>query len=212
MRSERHVREQAPAAPAAEPLGSRSQVRFFRTRASRAGSPATPSRVLDRRGFTLAESLIASVVLAAAVIGIAGTLSASYHQSSVRGNLNTGLGLAQQLMEEVASKPLTAPNGTTDKPGWSSGQTDRSQYDTVDDFNGYTDVSGSVKAWDGSTLDLGDGESYTRTVSVTSNAKPSALTGTAPSSDFYLVTVTVQMPRSQSTSISQLLTRATMYR
>jgi type II secretory pathway pseudopilin PulG len=165
-----------------------------------------------RRGFTLAESLIASVVLAAAVIGIAGTLSASYQQSSVRGNLNTALTLAQQLMEETAARPIDAPSGTTDKPGWSSGQTDRTQYDTLGDFNGYTDVSSSIKAFDGSTMDLGDGGSYTRSVSVTSSAKPAALSGTAPASDFYLVTVTVQMPHGESTSISQLRTHVTMYR
>jgi hypothetical protein len=156
--------------------------------------------------------LIASVVLAAAVVGIAGTLSASYQQSTVRGNLSTALALAQQLMEETAAKPIDAPSGTIDKPGWSAGQTDRTQYDTLDDFNGYTDVSNSIKAWDGTTIDLGDGGSYTRTVTVAGNAKPADLSGTAPASDFYLVTVTVQMPHGQSTSISQLRTRVTMYR
>ena len=170
------------------------------------------ARALRRRsrGYTLAESLIASVVLAAAVVGIAGTLSASYQQSAVRGNLNTALILAQQLMEEIAAKPVDVPSGQTDKPGWSQGQTDRTQYDNITDYDGYTDTSDSVKAWDGSTVDLGEGGSYTRTVTVTQNALPSGLTGTA--SDFYLVTVTVTMPHNQSTSVSQLFTRLTMYR
>ena len=163
-----------------------------------------------RHGYTLAESLIASVVLAAAVVGIAGTLSASYQQTAVRGNLNTALILAQQLMEEIAAKPVDVPSGQTDKPGWSQGQTDRTQYDNFIDYDGYTDTSDSVKAWDGSTVDLGEGGSYTRTVTVTQNALPSGMTGTA--SDFYLVTVTVTMPHNQSTSVSQLFTRLTMYR
>jgi prepilin-type N-terminal cleavage/methylation domain-containing protein len=158
---------------------------------------------LARQGFTLAESLIASVVLAAAVVGIAGTLSASYQQSSVRGNMNTALQLAQALMEEIASRPIDVPSGQTDKPGWISGQTDRTQYDNVIDYNGYTDVGSSITAWNGSTIDLSN-------VYVTQNALPSGMTGTA--SDFYLVTVTVQMPKSQSISISQLFTRVTMYR
>ena len=59
-------------------------------------------------------------------------------------------------------------------------------------------------------MDMGDGGSYTRTVSITENAMPTGLTGTA--SDFVLVTVTVQMPHGQSTSISQLLTRVSYYR
>jgi prepilin-type N-terminal cleavage/methylation domain-containing protein len=165
---------------------------------------------LARQGFTLAESLIASVVLAAAVVCIAGTLSASYQQSSVRGNMNTALQLAQALMEEIASRPIDVPSGQTDKPGWISGQTDRTQYDNVIDYNGYTDVGSSITAWNGSTIDLSNGGDYTRTVYVTQNALPSGMTGTA--SDFYLVTVTVQMPKSQSISISQLFTRVTMYR
>jgi len=163
-----------------------------------------------RQAFTLAESLIAAVVLAAAVIGISGVLSASYQQSDIHGQMSTALELAQQLMEEIASTPMDVPAGQTNKPGWSSGQTDRTQYDTIDDFNGYTDSSGSIQAWDGSSMDLGNGASYTRSVTETPNALPAGMTGTA--SDFLLVTVTVQMPRSQTISISQLFTRVSMSR
>src|SRR5439155_9308521 len=88
----------------------------------------------QRAGFTLAESLIASVVLAAAVIGIAGMLAASYQQSEVRGNKTTALSLAQQLMEEIASKPLDPPS-TPDHGGWSAGYSNRTVYDTIDDYN-----------------------------------------------------------------------------
>jgi Tfp pilus assembly protein PilV len=163
-----------------------------------------------RAGYTLAESLIASVVLAASVVGIAGTLAASYQQNTVRGNTTTALNLAQQLMEEIAAKPVELASGLTNKPGWSNGQTDRRQYDTIDDYDGYTDFSGSVQSANGTTLDLSNGGTYQRTVSVTSGAVPSGLTG--PASDFLLVTVTVSMPHNQSTSVSQLFTRVTHYR
>lgn len=167
---------------------------------------AAPRRA---RGFTLAESMIASVVLAAAVIGIASTLSASYQQSAVRGNTSTALALAQQLMEEIASKPMEVSG--TNQPGWSSGQTNRANYDTTDDYNGYTDLSSSITTGSGSNVDLGDGGSYTRVVTITSNARPSALTS-GTTSDFLLVTIAVQMPHNQSISISQLFTRLTVYR
>jgi hypothetical protein len=78
------------------------------------------------------------------------------------------------------------------------------------DYDGYADTSSSITAWDGSTVDLGEGGSYTRSVSVTQNAMPTGMTGTA--GDFYLVTVTVTMPHSQSTSVSQLFVRTTMFR
>ena len=183
----------APPTPATNPTAGQS-------------ASAAPRRA---RGFTLAESLIASVVLAASVIGIASTLSASYQQSSVRGNTANALALAQQLMEEIASKPMEVSG--TNQLGWSAGFTNRANYDTIDDYNGYTDVSSSITTGSGSTIDLGDGGSYTRTVTVTSNARPSAIT-TGVAQDFMLVTVTVSMPHDQSVSISQLFTRVTMYR
>jgi Tfp pilus assembly protein PilV len=148
--------------------------------------------------------------MAVAVVGIAGTLAASYQQDTVRGNTTTALNLAQQLMEEIAAKPIELASGVTNKPGWSSGQTDRRLYDTIDDYNGYTDFSGSIQTASGTTLNLSDGGSYERSVTVTSNALPSGLTG--PSSDFVLVTVTVTMPHNQSTSVSQVFTRVTYYR
>jgi len=178
------------------------------TNAPRAARRPRPS-VAWRRGFTLAEAMIASVVLAIAVVGISSVLAASYKQSSVRGNTSTALALAQQLMEEIASRPMSVAAGQTDQPGWSTGHTDRTQYDTIGDYNGYTDTSGAVAA-DGATFDLGNGDAYTRTVSVQSNALPSGFSGTA--SDFVLVTVTVSMPHSQSLSISQLFTRTNLLR
>ena len=165
-----------------------------------------------RRGYTLAEAMIASVVLSISVIGISATLSASYRQSNVCGNNNSALALAQQLMEEIASKPIDVPSGTTDQPGWSGGQTNRALYDNVGDYNGYTDTGGSVTTSTGATVDLGDGGTYTRTVSVTSNAMPPGYTAYGQASDFLLVTVTVSMPHSQSISLSQMFTRTTLYR
>jgi hypothetical protein len=101
------------------------------------------------------------------------------------------------------------PTGQTNHPGWSQGETDRSDYDTVEDYNGYSDVSGSVSA-DGATFDLGDGGSYTRSVTVQSSAIPAGLTGTAI--DFQLVTVTVTMPHGERASVSQLFTRTNIMR
>ena len=166
-------------------------------------------RVRRAGGYTLAESLIASVVLAIAIVGIAGTLAASYQQNSVRGNTTTALSLAQQLMEEMAAKPMDPPAGQTNKPGWQQGQTDRRLYDTLDDSDGYADLSGSIQAADGSTINLSNGGTYQRSVSMQSGV-PAGLTG--PGADFVMVTVTVQMPRNQVVSVSQLFTRVTRFR
>src|SRR5688500_16844146 len=143
-------------------------------------------RALRAGGYTLAESMIASVVLAVAVVGIAGTLAASYQQDTVRGNTTTALNLAQQLMEEIAAKPIELPAAQTDKPGWPQGQTDRRQYDTIGDYAGYADFSSTIQAADGSLVNLSNGGSYQRSVSVQSGAVPAGLSG--PANDFVMVT------------------------
>jgi len=148
-------------------------------------------------------------VLAVAVVGISWTLAASYQQNAVRGNKSTALALAQQLMEEISSKPMDPP-ASGDHIGWAGGCYNRTLYDTIDDYNGYTDASSALKTSDGVTIDAGDGGAYTRKVAVTTNALPSGLTGTA--SDFMLVTITVTMPKQQSLTLSQLFTRTTIYR
>lgn len=162
------------------------------------------------RGYTLAESLIASVVLAIAIVAIAGTLAASYQQNAIRGNTTSAMNLARQLMEEIAAKPIDLPAGQTNNPGWQNGQTDRRQYDTIDDYNGYTDFSGTIQAADGSTVNLSEGGTYQRSVTVQSGAVPAGLTG--PAADFVMVTVSVKMPHSQNMSVSQLMTRTTRLR
>ena len=163
-----------------------------------------------RAGYTLAESLIASVVLAIAIVAISGTLAASYQQNAIRDHTTTALTLAQQLMEEIAAKPISLPSGQTNKPGWQQGQTDRRHYDTIDDYNGYADFSSAIQAADGSTVNLSDDGSYQRSVKVQSGAVPAGLTG--PPEDFVMVTVTVKMPHNQSSSVSQLITRVTRFR
>jgi type II secretory pathway pseudopilin PulG len=158
------------------------------------------------RGFTLAESLTASVVLAAAVIGISGSLSASYQQTAVHGDNASALDLARELMEEVAAKPFTVTG--TNASGWPA-VTDRNLYDTIDDFNGYEDTSSSIKLSDGSTVDVGNGGTFTRKVTVT-NAVPTGLTGTA--SDFAEVTVRVSTPHSDDVTLTQICLKTTVAR
>jgi type II secretory pathway pseudopilin PulG len=162
------------------------------------------------RGFTLAESLTASVVLAASVVALSSAMSASYQQSAQQDETTVALDLARELMEEIASKPIAVTAPANDYPGWSSGQHDRTTYDTVDDYNGYLDTSSAIAMADGTTIDAGNGDIYTRMVSVQSNALPSGLTGTA--SDFSLVTVTVMLPHGQRVAISQLMTKTMMVR
>jgi prepilin-type N-terminal cleavage/methylation domain-containing protein len=158
------------------------------------------------RGFTLAESLTASVVLAVAVVGISSALSASYQQSGSHEESATALDLARELMEEISAKPFTVSG--TNAGGWPV-ETDRSNYDTIDDFHGYQDSSDTMQLSDGSTVDVGNGGTFTRTVSVVQGV-PSGLSGAA--SDFATVTVTVKTPRNQAVTLTQLCMKTTVVR
>jgi prepilin-type N-terminal cleavage/methylation domain-containing protein len=160
------------------------------------------------RGFTLAECLMASVVLAAAVVGIAGSLSASYQQSAVHGDAATALDLARELMEEVAAKPFDPPSGAANAAGWPT-VTDRTLYDTIGDYNGYEDNAGSLVMFNGSAVDASNGGTFARRVTV-ENTVPTGLAGTA--SDFAVVTVTVRTGHDDVVTLTQVCTRATVVR
>ncbi|MGH7177982.1 MAG: type IV pilus modification PilV family protein [Tepidisphaeraceae bacterium] len=91
------------------------------------------------RGFTLAESLIASVVLATAVLGLTSALVATDQQVVGNDVQFDSVALAGVLMEEIAARPFVAPS-SNDHHGWTAGNTNKQSYDNVSDFNGYTDV------------------------------------------------------------------------
>jgi type II secretory pathway pseudopilin PulG len=163
------------------------------------------------RGFTLAECLIAAVVLAGAVIAISAALSAAYQQTSGQVQTSQAVTLAQQLMEEIASHPLRLPDGSGGQEGWSSGCRDRRLYDTVDDYNGYMDDSAVMQTLDGQTLSAFDGASYVRSVSITMGARPAGHTA-PPTGDTALVSVTVTPPAGQSVTIQKLVAATTLTR
>jgi prepilin-type N-terminal cleavage/methylation domain-containing protein len=158
-----------------------------------------------RRGFTVAESLIASVVLAIAVVAVAGAIIAAQNQTAIQESSGIAVSMARELMEEICSRPFTLPDAT---PGWKGGVTNRSLYDTIDDYNGYTDTVNAYvarstgdsvgtfsSALPPSTVITGGqaptptGQLYTRSVTVT--YPTTVFSATDASGDFAIVTVTV---------------------
>jgi len=79
----------------------------------------------------------------------------------------------------------------------------------IDDFNGYTDTSFSIKLHDGTTVVVGSDGPFIRTATVT-NTVPSGLTGTA--ADFAVVTVKVSTPHSDDVTLTQICLKTTMAR
>ena len=162
------------------------------------GGAAAASRV--RRAYTLAESMIASVVLAVAVIGVATTIAASHQQTGAVESDAVAVGAARQLMEEIAAKPLLASDAT---PGWAGGNHDRLYYDAIGDYAGFTEAS-PVFTLEGQKMDAGPAE-YVRTVKVT---YPTSVFGTtAAAGEFALVEVSVRGSRGKGCTLQRLVAR-----
>jgi type II secretory pathway pseudopilin PulG len=161
-----------------------------------ARSPGHPPARRRRPGFHVVEALLASAVLAIAVVGVAGPLAASSEHASAARERAGALALARQLMEQIAARPVC--NGAPTPLGPTLPYEDSpAKYDTIGDFNGYYDTPAVSQ----STIGTPNG-TYTRTVWVqyqTSTFDPSAAV-----TDYALVTVTVTTPRKETLSVYRL--------
>jgi prepilin-type N-terminal cleavage/methylation domain-containing protein len=156
------------------------------------------------RGFTLVESLLAAVVLAILVLGVAGELAASYQQATNLAQTATAADLARQLMEEIASQPVSTPLGT-------AATVARSQFTGAGQYNLYTDNGSSLTTLAGTTVNATSGQSFQRSVKVATGALPSSDTA-SPAGDFEVATVTVTTPTGQTITLRRVLTNYTFTR
>jgi prepilin-type N-terminal cleavage/methylation domain-containing protein len=166
---------------------------------------ATPTHA-RRSGFTLIESLIASVVLAIAVVGIAGAIGASFNQSTELDQDAAAISVARALLEEAASKPFASSTASSRA---AAGNLDRTTYTNVADYHLYHDQN-PFTTLGGQTVDLG--AAYSRSVSYTVPASVTAGATTTSRSDFGKVTVTVTSPTGRTVSLSRFVTSVTYVR
>lgn len=165
---------------------------------------ASRTSTINRRrtGFSIAEAMVASTVLAIAVVGIAGPLGAASEQAKVLKERGTALVLARELMEEIAAKPL-CDGGTTCRLGPESGETDRSKFDSADDYHLYHDSTSGLKNLSGQSVGFDPNSTYSRDVAV--EYRNSASGSATASGDYGLVTVSVTTPHKQVVKLSRLL-------
>jgi hypothetical protein len=146
---------------------------------------------------TLIEGLVASSVLAVAVVGIIGPIAASYRHTAAAEATSLGVALAGQLLEEISAKPFADPSDQSRVLGPEADEAagGRAAFDNLDDYHLYADsTDGSsgvvLKALDGSTIDIARRSALRRSVSVEYRADPGG--PAAPAGEYALVTVTVQ--------------------
>lgn len=178
-----------------------------------------------RHGFTLAEALTASVVLAIAAMGVSTALLAAQDQLDAQEEDTTAITLGRQLMEEVASFPLTLTDATA---GWPS-VTNRSSYDTVSDFDGYTDRVGVPIRRTSTPTDAGTFTTATLSATPITGAPPAAerqkyirqvaidypssiYGATVTAGDFAIVSVNVTGGGGNSATLTRIIARNTIVR
>lgn len=88
-----------------------------------------------QRGFTLIELIIFIVVVSVGMAGILAVMNTSVMSSADPMIRKQAAVLADSILEEVLQKPYTDPDGTQ------TGETGRSTWDNVDDYNGQTNAA-----------------------------------------------------------------------
>lgn len=98
----------------------------------------------DRAGFTLAETLIAAVVLACAVTAIAMAITAGQVQLHHSVNSQSAVRLTEELVERILALPYADPDGES-ALGPEVGEIGPLDFDNADDFHGHTEAAGELR-------------------------------------------------------------------
>ncbi|MEM6334188.1 MAG: prepilin-type N-terminal cleavage/methylation domain-containing protein [Planctomycetota bacterium] len=104
-----------------------------------------------RRGFTLAEVLIASVVVAFVSIALSQAIVIGHQQSYNALDEHRAATVAESTLERVLALPYDDPDGHTSL-GPDSGETTAADYDAIDDFHKHTETAGSLVDGTGAAL------------------------------------------------------------
>lgn len=142
---------------------------------------ATRSRHIERRrGFTLAESLLASVVLAVSVCAIATAMTTAFSQTGRVDQTGAALLICRQLHEEIAAK-------TFDDVAAMANQT----------------LDNRITLADGSHYDLPAG--FTRSVQIIRRSTPSG--PEAANGDYLLIVVNVKIPNGEVVKLKRMIVK-----
>lgn len=94
-------------------------------------------------GFTLAEALFASAVLAFVVAGLTQTIVSGQAQTYNALHEERALALAESLMDEALALPYADRGGDT-AAGPDADEPTRDRFDGLDDFDGFTEAAGAL--------------------------------------------------------------------
>ena len=87
------------------------------------------------------EALLAAVILAMAITAIVMPFTAAAQNEQVDARQTLAVNLAEDMMEEILAKPFQDPDGDS-SPGPEKGESKRSQFDNIDDYDGLVETGG----------------------------------------------------------------------
>ncbi len=120
-----------------------------------------------KKGFSLAEAMMATVVLGIAAAGVLlpFTSGARVRAEGLRRTLAAKL--AGDLMEQIVSKPFHDPDGSSYdyNRGPDAGESTFADFDNLDDFDGYAEPAGQVKDASGAVFTDSNYARFSRDVS-----------------------------------------------
>lgn len=146
---------------------------------------------------------MAATVLAVAVVGVVGPITASYSQARFAQRTGDANLLAQQLLDEITAKPLVDPVDGNTNPGPESGEVNRQDFNNADDYDGYADTTTTMNGMSGASVAWNNNIVYQRNVTVQYWATPSG--PASPGGPFALVTVTVTAPDGEKVRVPRLM-------
>ena len=162
----------------------------------------------SKRGFTLAEAMMAVVVLgiASASVLLPFVSGATVRAEGVRRTLAAGL--TSDLMEQILRLPFHDPDGEASdySPGPEPGETGPAKFDNIDDYHGYTESEGQIKDVAGVVFTDPKYVNFSRDVTCVYHAmSPQPAPGSLAECDFISVTVQVKYSGKQMTTIVRLV-------
>ncbi|MCY2929665.1 MAG: hypothetical protein NTV86_09270 [Planctomycetota bacterium] len=156
-----------------------------------------PHRRPRRQGFTLVEAAISVAIVGGLVVASLYALGGEARGRSVQTAGAVADGLAASLLSEILQGKYVDPTSPTFGP--ETGETARSAFEDVDDYNGWTENPPQNK--DGTTL---TGYTGWRRSVVVAYVDPATLAVSGSDTGLKKITVTVTDPQNRQTVVSAL--------
>jgi type II secretory pathway pseudopilin PulG len=152
-------------------------------------------------GLTVVECLLAIVLLAATLLAVISTVTAGQQHVAYADQGMRAVRLAQDLLEEITARAYSEPNGVASF-GPEVGESARSEFDDLDDYDSYAEEPGSLADFRGERYGPQD-QACRRSVTVADASQDAAALGTTITGR--TVTVLVQGPKGEQWEFSRFI-------